>query len=131
MGENYTFIYVHRYKFELRPCPTVTVGFEPLIIVINWDDNVGGEWTDVHVQNFTRDNASLDSVLNSQSHPTFKHDPSNPTRPDPDQPNMNFVTFPSTPPLDDRCYKYELVFHRRNGEVFTVDPTLMIRRVGM
>ena len=119
MDENYTFIFVHPFKFELRPCPLVSVGFQPLIIVINWDDNQG-EWLRVEVQNFTRDNATLDPVDHSQTNPSFL----------PAGSNTNFVTFPSTPDPDDTCYKYELVFHRRNGEVFIVDPTLRIRRVG-
>ena len=109
------------------------MGFEPLIIIINWDDNVGGiagHWTEVHVQNFTRDNATLDPVLNSQSHSTFKPDPGDPTKPKPDEPNTNTVTFPSTPLPGDNCYKYELRFVRSDGEVFVVDPTVRLRRVG-
>jgi hypothetical protein len=119
MDENYSFIIVHPFKFELRPCPIVTVGFEPLILIIDWEDN-RGEWLRVEVQNFTRDNSTLDPVDNTQSNPSFV----------PGGPNTNWVTFPSTPAFTDTCYKYELAFHRHNGEVFIVDPTLRIRRVG-
>ena len=119
MDENYSFIIVRPFKFELRPCPTVTVGFEPLILIIDWSHNLG-EWLRVEVQNFTRDNSTLDPVDHTQSNPSFV----------PAGPNTNWVTFPSTPDPADNCYKYELAFHRRNGEVFIVDPTLRIRRVG-
>ena len=119
MDENYAIIYVQPFKFEIRPCPAVKVGFEPLILVINWDGNVGlNAWSQVDVQNFTRDNATLDPVANFQSNPSFV----------PAGPDINLVTFPSTPPLGDYCYKYELVF-RRGSEVYILDPTMLIRRL--
>ena len=46
-------------------------------------------------------------------------------------PARNFLnsSFANLPASGDAYYKYELLYHRCNGEEFLLDPTLMVRRL--
>lgn len=118
MSNNFAVIVVRPNVFEVRPPhPEVTVGFEPFVIGIDWDDNRGA-WTSVRVENFARPNG--DPVAVQQTNPVLTLGGA----------TVNVVTFLRLPALEDTYYKYDLVYTRADGSEFTLDPTLMVRRVG-
>ena len=116
--ENMVIIKMHKFKFEILGAPDVLVGYDDLVFYIDWSDNEG-EWTSVAVQAFQEEDGTTVNAF--QTNNTFT--PGGAT-------SFNRVTFTSTPPEGVRYYKYALIYTRANGEVFTVDPTLMVRRVG-
>jgi hypothetical protein len=114
---NFAVIYMHPSRFEIvPPCPEVYVGLQDFVIGIDWTDNQN-TWDWVRVQNFTRPNGAAVTV--SHSCQTLQRTGA----------TVNKVTFANLPASGDAYYKYELLYHRSNGEEFLLDPTLMVRKL--
>ena len=114
---NFAVIYVHPNRFEIVPaCPEVYAGLQDFVVGIDWADNQNA-WGWVRVQNFTRPDGSAVAVTHSNQ--TFV----------PNGATVNKVSFANLPGQGDTYYKYELLYHRSNGEEFLLDPTLMVRRL--
>ena len=114
---NVAIIYVHPNRFEIAPaCPEVYVGLQDFVVGIDWTDNQNA-WDWVRVQNFSRANGA--SVVVTHSNQTLVLGGA----------TVNKVSFANLPFRDDTYYKYELLYHRCNGEEFLLDPTLMVRRL--
>lgn len=114
---NVVIIKVHPSRFEITPpCPEVYVGLQDFVIGIDWTDNQD-TWQWIRVQNFSR--ATGAAVAAAHSNQTFTVN----------GPTVDKVSFSSLPAAGDTYYKYELLYHRANGEEFLLDPTLMVRRL--
>ena len=105
-------------KFEIKGAPYFLVGYADLVFFMNWA-GYESQWASVAVQGFSEEDGTPVNVL--QTNGTFT----------PGGATVNRVSFLSVPLEGARYYKYELIFTRASpkSDVFTVDPTLMVRRL--
>jgi hypothetical protein len=119
MGGNWVTIHVHPRDFRLwPPCPEVIAAMQPLAIGIVWDANQNN-WESVTVQNFVDEHNA--PVAITGAYPVFQESEGNVVK------VVNFAHLV----IADVYAKYDLLFKRKGStEIYTVDPTIRLRRLG-
>jgi len=119
MASNFVKITVYPTKIEIwPPCPEVQAAAEPLSVGVVWD-NDPGTWEEVRVRSFVRDDESSVETVDFET--VFTRGEKNVVK------NVKFKFLE----INDHYCKYDLVLKRTgSSETFTIDPTLLLRKLG-